>query len=71
MDGLMDFANDYDIKAMAILIMSCHDMIDLRIDQPHLAWLVDKGDDHNCFNRRELLDHLNIYLKSLFLSTIN
>ena len=24
----MDFANDYDIKAMAILIMSCHDMID-------------------------------------------
>ena len=24
----MDFVNDYDIKAMAILIMSCHDMID-------------------------------------------
>ena len=28
MDGLIDFANDYDIKAMAILIMSRYDMID-------------------------------------------
>ena len=28
MDGLIDFANDYDIKAMAIVMMSCHDMTD-------------------------------------------
>ena len=28
MDGLIDFANDYDIKATAILLMSRYDMID-------------------------------------------
>ena len=28
MEGLMDFANDDDIMAMAILMMSCHDMTD-------------------------------------------
>ena len=38
MDGLMDFVNDYDIEAMAILMMSCHDMTDNFSEQVNPTW---------------------------------
>ena len=38
MDGLMDFANNYDIKATAILMMSRYDMMDDFSEKINRTW---------------------------------
>ena len=38
MDGLMDFANDDDIMATAIVMMSCHGMIDNFSEKINRTW---------------------------------